>query len=61
LHRVPLELGGSNQMTNLWPEHHPQRKDTLENRLHERACSGQMSLELAQRVFLRDWRADLGG
>jgi hypothetical protein len=55
-HRVPLELGGSNAMTNLWPEHHPQAKDHLENKLHRRVCSGRMKLGRAQRIFKRDWR-----
>jgi 5-methylcytosine-specific restriction endonuclease McrA len=31
-HRVPLELGGSKALTNLWPEHHPQTKDRLKSR-----------------------------
>jgi len=58
-HRVPLELGGSNSLRNLWPEHLPQPKDRLENRLHARVCSGSMTLGAAQRVFLGDWRRAL--
>jgi 5-methylcytosine-specific restriction endonuclease McrA len=56
-HRVPLELGGSNTITNLWPEHRPQTKDQLENTLHDQVCSGQIELARAQRIFKRDWRA----
>ena len=55
-HRVPLELGGSNAITNLWPEHHPQTKDQLENKLHDEVCSRQIRLARAQRIFERDWR-----
>jgi hypothetical protein len=55
-HRVPLELGGSNAITNLWPEHNPKTKDRLENKLHDRVCSGKMTLTRGQRIFKRDWR-----
>ena len=55
-HRVPLELGGRNKITNLWPEHQPQTKDRLENNLHARVCAGQIKLARAQRIFERDWR-----
>jgi hypothetical protein len=56
-HRVPLELGGSNAIVNLSPEHGPQAKDQLENRLHDAVCSGRLRLAVAQRVFERDWRS----
>jgi hypothetical protein len=55
-HRIPLELGGSNALKNLWPEHHPRAKDHLENELHERVCAGNMTLARAHRIFKRDWR-----
>jgi 5-methylcytosine-specific restriction endonuclease McrA len=55
-HRVPLELGGSNAIVNLWPEHNPQPKDRLEDRLHSQVCSGRLRLAKAQRIFKRDWR-----
>jgi hypothetical protein len=54
--RVPLELGGSNAITNLWPEHHPQAKDRLENRFHDRVCTHQITLARAQAIFKSDWR-----
>jgi len=39
-HLIPLELGGSNRLTNLWPEPYDitwnaHVKDRLENRLHD--------------------------
>jgi hypothetical protein len=45
-HLIPLELGGSNSIKNLWPESHrtspwnAQVKDRLEGKLHELVCSG---------------------
>ena len=44
-HLVSLEVGGSNAITNLWPEPYAGRwgartKDVLENKLHELVCAG---------------------
>ena len=41
---IPLELGGSNSIKNLWPESHrtawnAQVKDRLESKLHELVCT----------------------
>jgi hypothetical protein len=60
-HIVPLELGGSNVIANLYPEaaSHPapgyHRKDRLENRLHDLVCAGKMSLRKAQRAIATNW------
>ena len=53
-HLVSLELGGSNAITNLWPEHYynpwgARTKDRLEGKLHALVCSGRLSLASAQR------------
>jgi len=61
-HIVSLELGGSNAIANLFPERANARpgyhvKDRLENRLHELVCSGQMSLQTAQRRIAGNWQA----
>ncbi len=61
-HLVPLELGGSNDIANLWPEPAEPRpgfheKDKVENYLHEQVCSGQMELRAAQSVIANDWLA----
>jgi Protein of unknown function (DUF3761) len=60
-HIVPLELGGSNSIANLFPE--PGRgganyhfKDRLENRLHDLVCSGGMSLGTARHGIARNWQ-----
>jgi hypothetical protein len=59
-HLVPLELGGSNAIANLFPELAEPRpgfhdKDRLENRTHARACAGQGDWRAMQRQIARDW------
>jgi len=60
-HIVPLELGGSNSIANLFPE--PGRgsanyhlKDAAENRAKEWVCEGRLSLTAARRGFAADWK-----
>lgn len=60
-HLVSLELGGSNSIRNLWPQSYITKplnahvKDALENRLHDLACSGKISLQEAQQAIAKDW------
>ncbi len=60
-HVIPLELGGDNSITNLWPElnDHPHgylnSKDILENRLHALVCAGRVALIGAQRAIATNW------
>ena len=60
-HLISLELGGSNDPANLWPQSYTSQpwnahlKDALENRLHALVCSGQISLQQAQREISTDW------
>lgn len=59
-HLVSLELGGSNDISNLWPEAaSPQpgfhEKDKVENYLHDQVCSGAMSLQDAQVQIASNW------
>jgi hypothetical protein len=60
-HFIPLELGGSNDIANLWPElANPQpgfhQKDLVETALHNEVCKAHtMMLEEAQRVIATDW------
>jgi hypothetical protein len=62
-HLIPLELGGSNAMKNLWPQSYQTQpwnahvKDRLENVLHRLVCSGQLGLDTAQRDIATDWIA----
>ena len=59
-HFVSLELGGSNDISNLWPEAaSPQpgfhEKDRVENYLHDQVCNGQMTLQEVQRQIATNW------
>jgi hypothetical protein len=59
-HLVPLELGGSNDIKNLWPQPNKPRpgdheKDQLENTLHKLVCKGEMPLADAQRCIASNW------
>lgn len=56
-HLVPLELGGSNDATNLWPETGkvPNPKDDVERALNRAVCSGRVSLPAAQLAIASDW------
>lgn len=60
-HLVSLELGGSNDEANLWPEAGsvPNPKDAVENRLHDAVCSGQVTLAAAQQAIAADWETAL--
>jgi hypothetical protein len=59
-HLVSLELGGSNDIANLWPELASptpgfHQKDQVENYLHDQVCSGAISLSEAQVEIATDW------
>jgi hypothetical protein len=61
-HLISLELGGSNNIKNLWPQPYLPRpgarqKDVLENWLHRQVCSGKMSIGDAQRTISTNWYA----
>jgi hypothetical protein len=52
-HLIPLSLGGSNSIRNLWPQStktspwNSYVKNTLERKLHKLVCAGQLDLETA--------------
>lgn len=59
-HFIPLELGGSNSLKNLWLEPASPRpgfheKDVVENYLHKQVCAGALSLTQAQNEIRIDW------
>ncbi len=61
-HLIPLELGGSNHIANLWPEpyHGPNNahnKDKLEDFLHQQVCAGNIPLQQAQQEIKTNWIA----
>jgi hypothetical protein len=57
-HIISLELGGSNNIANLFPEQAPgyHAKDKLENRLHKMVCSGAITLRAAQQGIAQNWQ-----
>ena len=59
-HLISLELGGSNDISNLWPENSKitngsLTKDKFENYLHRKVCSGKMSIQEAQKEIPTNW------
>jgi hypothetical protein len=68
-HLVPLELGGSNDGVNLWPEpdegspsqfdssdaYGQDAKDGVEDRLNAEVCSRRVALQAAQRAISANW------
>ncbi len=61
-HFIPLTLGGSNDIANLFPESAEPKpgfkeKDLVENYLHQKVCSGAITLSAAQRAIATDWVA----
>lgn len=59
-HLIPLELGGSNDIANLFPEAEEPRpgfreKDLVENYLNHEVCAGRADLHAAQIQISTDW------
>lgn len=60
-HLIPLSLGGSNSIRNLWPQStrtspwNSYAKDALERKLHRLACAGELDLKTAQREIASNW------
>src|ERR1035437_5863312 len=59
-HLISLELGGSNDISNLWPESYlisdgSYTKDGFENYLHNQLCKGNVSLTEAQKEIANNW------
>lgn len=62
-HYISLEIGGSNDIENLWYQSYTtspwnaHKKDRLENKLHQMVCDGIITLEQAQKEISTDWIA----
>ena len=62
-HLISLEIGGANNLKNLWPQSFDSKpwnahvKDKLENKLHALVCAGTITLENAQTAIRTDWIA----
>ena len=64
-HYLSLEIGGANDIENLWPQYYDpapgqsdylgaRQKDVIETSLHRAVCSGRMTLREAQEA-IRTW------
>lgn len=61
-HLISLELGGTNSVSNLWPEPNKASatgttnpKDAVENALHKAVCTHRVTLSAAQKAIAHDW------
>jgi hypothetical protein len=60
-HLISLQLGGSNDVKNLWPQSYTSQpynaymKDDLENKMKKLICDGKISQEQAQKEISEDW------
>lgn len=59
-HLISLELGGSNDISNLFPESYnitngARVKDKFENYLHSQVCNGKMDIQQAQKEISTNW------
>lgn len=64
-HLISLELGGSNHISNLFPQPWDcvvggrqmgaRVKDRAENSIHKAVCDGRITLAEAQRIMATDW------
>ena len=61
-HLLPLSIGGSNEIANLWPHEYDQfwsvyKKTRLEVRLRREVCAQRMPLDEARTCIASDWTA----
>ena len=60
-HMISLELGGGNNIENLWPQSYETKpwnarvKDKLENYLHREVCQGRLDRSEAQNLISDNW------
>lgn len=61
-HLISLELGGANDLANLWPQPYAEtpgahEKDVVENWLHSEVCARRITLSEAQKQIASNWYA----
>jgi hypothetical protein len=61
-HIISLQLGGSNDPKNLWPQSYTTKpynaymKDDLENKMKKLICDGKITQDQAQKEISTDWQ-----
>jgi hypothetical protein len=60
-HLVPVELGGTNALANLWPvtKREARAKRVVVAKVVARVCAGEVDLATAQAAFVTGWRTAL--
>jgi hypothetical protein len=61
-HLIPVSLGGTDSVENLWPEPekgewNATRKDALEHKLLTMVCDGTLTVKQAQTAIKKNWVA----
>jgi hypothetical protein len=61
-HLISLQIGGTNEIPNLFPQRttgkiNSRTKDKIENFLKREVCKGNITLKEAQRLIVDDWLA----
>ena len=61
-HLIPLEAGGADVKSNLWPQlydgiNNAHDKDKLENYLHKQICTNKITIQQAQSCIAKNWIA----
>jgi hypothetical protein len=60
-HLIPKELGGADDVANLWPQslfakpYNPRRKELLAERFVQMIAAGRITLAAAQNAMREDW------
>jgi hypothetical protein len=59
-HLIPISLGGTNDLENLWPlppnkDMGPEQKRELDLKLHQLVCDKTLTLKSAQEAIRKDW------
>ena len=59
-HLIPLSLGGTNELDNIWPlppnkDMGPEQKKELDAKLHSMVCDKSITLKAAQEAIKKDW------
>jgi hypothetical protein len=63
-HLIPLAIGGSNDITNLWPHYYNTqsgmgvlKKNIIENTLHRKVCQNEIEIHEAWKCIALDWQS----